>query len=322
MIRPFGYISCVTLCAWVLAMAPATTVRAADPMFLAGPQGSTSDPLGWELDEDLQPATANFPDPFEMINRQTLRFNQHLDRCLLNPLTRVYGFILPTPVRMSVRNFFTNLNCPPVMVNDLLQREWKDAGTTATRFALNSTAGVAGFFDIAAKIGWQTHESDFGQTLALAGVKSGPFIVLPVLGPTTARDGTGLLVDALFRPTTYLLGLGAEIVYRGSAGFVIRDANFDALQALEQSSVDYYAALRNAYYQDRIAAIWARRQHHRSPSNADGEGGGTDPQHQQASANGATRTGPSAIGDRWQPGSPPRLGPASRAVLRARWPRP
>lgn len=228
---------------------------------------ANADPLAWELDEDLA-ESPGFPDPFEGVNRQTLRFNQHLDRWVLRPVVRAYGLLVPSPGRRAVRRFFANLNCPSILVNDLLQREWNDARVTASRFAINTTIGLAGILDPASGRGFQRHDSDFGQTMALVGVKSGPFIMLPALGPITARDFFGLFIDALFRPTTYLLGPGAEIIYSGSSGFVAREGAFDAMQALEASSVDYYSALRNAYYQDRTAMIWSRREHHRSALDA------------------------------------------------------
>jgi phospholipid-binding lipoprotein MlaA len=201
------------------------------------------------------------------VNRQTLRFNRGVDRWLLNPIASTYGFLVPGPAKKAVQRFFANLNAPAIMVNDLLQREWSDAGTTVSRFAINTTVGMAGFFDPAAEFGFQGHDSDFGQTLALYGVKSGPFLMLPILGPTCARDGLGGLVDLMFRPTTYLLGPADQLLYTtvwgGSSGIVQREANADALQALEESSIDYYAALRNAYCQNRIAQIWHGREHHR-----------------------------------------------------------
>jgi phospholipid-binding lipoprotein MlaA len=171
-------------------------------------------------------------------------------------------------VKKAVQRFFVNLNSPAVMMNDLLQREWSDAGNTVSRFLINTTVGMAGFFDPAAEFGFMGHNSDFGQTLALAGVQSGPFLMLPILGPTCVRDSFGGIVDLMFRPTTYLLGPGDQLVYTtvwgGSSGIVQREANADALRALEESSIDYYAALRNAYYQTRIAQIWYRREHHRA----------------------------------------------------------
>jgi len=253
----------------LLAAALPSPVRAGDTEADAL---ATDDPLAWELDEDNAGVSTGFPDPFESVNRQTLRLNQHLDHWLLNPITRVYGFIVPSPGRRAVRRVFANLNCPSILVNDLLQREWHDAGVTVARFTINTTVGLAGLLDPATGLGFQRHDSDFGQTLALVGVKSGPFIMLPVLGPVTTRDFFGLFVDALFRPTTYFLGPGAEIIFNGSSGFVIREGNLEALQALEDSSVDYYSALKNAYYQDRTAMIWNHREDHRPPLDAEGPG--------------------------------------------------
>jgi phospholipid-binding lipoprotein MlaA len=122
-----------------------------------------------------------------------------------------------------------NLDSPAVFVNDVLQCEPRDAAVTAARFAVNTTAGVGGLLDPATPLGLPGHHSDFGQTLALLAVPSGPYLVLPVVGPTTARDGTGYLVDFLFRPTTYLLTPGAQVVVtsvtEGSAGIAMLDAN-------------------------------------------------------------------------------------------------
>jgi phospholipid-binding lipoprotein MlaA len=230
------------------------------------PPHAAADPLFDDLEAESE-AMVDFPDPLENVNRRTLRFNDVVDRWLLDPITNTYGFLVPGPVKRSVRRFFINLNSPAVMVNDMLQREWTDAGTTAGRLVLNSTIGVAGIFDPATRLGMEGHESDFGQTLALAGVGSGPYLMLPVLGPTTTRDGLGGLVDMMLRPTTLLLTPGTQLLLNtiegGTSGLVTREANTQALRALRSSSVDYYAALKNAYYQDRIARIWTGREHHR-----------------------------------------------------------
>lgn len=220
------------------------------------------------FDDEFDDGPVGFPDPFESVNRQTLRFNRGIDRWLLNPIASTYGFLVPGPAKKAVQRFFSNLNAPVTMVNDLLQREWTDAGTTVSRFAINTTVGMAGFFDPAAEFGFMGHDSDFGQTLALYGVNSGPFLMLPILGPTCARDSIGGVVDLLFRPTTYILGPADQLLYTtvwgSSSGIVQREANADALRALEESAIDYYAALRNAYYQNRIAQIWNGREHHRA----------------------------------------------------------
>jgi phospholipid-binding lipoprotein MlaA len=224
------------------------------------------DPLFDDFDEGDEPA--GFPDPFERMNRCTLRINQKLDAWLLNPITKVYGTILPGPLKRAVRRMLTNVNSPAVMINDLLQREWTDAGTGVARFLVNSTVGVAGIFDPATRFGLREHISDFGQTLALGGVRSGPYLVVPLLGPATARDGFGYIVDALLRPTVFILGPGGQLILfsalqGGMAGIATREAKAEALAALESSSIDYYTALRNAYYQNRVAQIWDRREHHR-----------------------------------------------------------
>jgi phospholipid-binding lipoprotein MlaA len=226
--------------------------------------GPMVDPLfDGESEAELDAPPSELPDPLEGMNRRTLRLNQGLDRWVLDPVTSAYRFLVPGPARRAVRRVLANLDAPAVVVNDLLQREWRDAGTATARFALNTTIGLAGILDPAARVGLEGHSADFGQTLALAGLESGPYLVLPVLGPTTIRDGVGELVDLLFRPTTYVLGPADQIVYATahgtSAGFATREEHADALDLLEQSSVDYYAALRNVYFQSRTAEIWARR---------------------------------------------------------------
>jgi phospholipid-binding lipoprotein MlaA len=176
-----------------------------------------------------------------------------------------------------------NLDAPVTFANDILQLEPTDAAVTLARFAVNTTVGIAGLFDVASSFDLEGHESDFGQTLALSGVPSGPYLIFPVLGPTTARDGTGFLVDFLFRPTTYLLTPGGAFflssfgtqsgqqvllstLFEGSTeiaeGITTREAAGEGLHALEASSLDYYAALRNAYYQNRTALVWRRGPEH------------------------------------------------------------
>jgi len=214
-------------------------------------------------DAESAPPPAGFPDPFEPLNRATFRMNERISRWVLEPLVSAYNFAVPAAGRRAIRRALVNLDSPKVFANDVLQLEPVDAGVTATRFVVNTTIGIVGLFDPAARMGMMGHDSDFGQTLALLSVPSGPYLILPVLGPTTARDGTGYLVDFLFRPTTYLLTPGAQVmvtpVTEGGAGIAALDANADAVHALEAASLDYYAALRNAFYQDRIARIWARR---------------------------------------------------------------
>ena len=248
---------------------PATADAASDPLF-----GDPNAP---------QPA---FPDPLEGVNRGTFGFNRKADRWVITPITDAYIRVVPGMARRSLRRFFANLNSPSIIVNDVLQREWRDASVSTARLAINSTIGIAGLGDPATRLGFPAHHSDFGQTLALTGVPSGPYLIMPLLGPTTMRDGFGVLIDFAFRPTTYLLGsvvlaellpgvpgvagIQDQFIYGtiqgGGTGFVQREEYAQQLRALEESSVDFYATMRSAYYQNRQGAIWDRREHHRSPS--------------------------------------------------------
>lgn len=229
-----------------------------------------------EFELDVTDEPTGFPDPLESTNRRVLWFDDQLARWVVDPVVNVYQFILPGPVRRAVRRFFLNVNSPSVLVNDLLQREWRDASITIQRFTVNTTVGIGGLFDPAAAIGLERHSSDFGQTLALSGVSSGPYLVLPFFGPNTTRDAFGGVVDLFLQPTLYFLPFVQIFIYEGSFGLSTRDAYDEAIGALRESSVDYYSSLANAYYQTRTAEIWGRRGHHRpaveddpAPSAAD-----------------------------------------------------
>jgi len=174
-----------------------------------------------------------------------------------------YDAIAPESVQRAVVRVLTNLDSPSVFVNDLLQLDPVGGTVTATRFALNTTIGLLGIFDPASAMGIRGHDTDFGQTMAFAGIPSGPYLVLFLIGPTNARDGFGYVVDFFFRPTTYILTPAAQVLFtgvrEGSTGIAKREEQEEALRQLEVSSLDFYAALRNAYYQNRTGQIEARR---------------------------------------------------------------
>jgi len=222
---------------------------------------AAADDDGFDIDLEEQPA--GFPDPFERLNRRMFAFNRRIDAWVIAPVSRTYGFLVPRPAKAGVRNFLFNLASPVRLVNDVLQGQWSNAGNTAARFAINTVAGVGGIVDTAKAAGLPPHDADFGQTLAKKGVGSGPFLVVPVLGPTTVRDGFGAIVDTAMNPATYLAtpvvsstllsaGIGAS-----ASGLVEREHHDRDLRRLEEGSTDYYAALRSAYYQNRIAQIEA-----------------------------------------------------------------
>jgi phospholipid-binding lipoprotein MlaA len=241
-----------------------------DPLFDEAPVGGDeSDPLfddDFDLDFDDQPAA--YPDPFEKFNRGVLSVNSVVDRFLMDPITLVYRFILPERARRSIERFFDNVNSTQTLVNDLFQLEWRDAGTTTARLLVNSTAGIGGLFDPATRWGIEGHVSDFGQTLAIAGAPSGPYFMLPLLGPSNIRDGLGLGVDAIFHPTFFLLGGTDVLFFSGSSGLTERARHYEELKALQESSIDYYAALRSGYYQNRQSEIWSRREDRRHDDQA------------------------------------------------------
>ncbi len=247
-----------------LAAAPASRAQVESPD-LQGPQvAAAPDPL-FDDDFDLDEQDASFPDPVEPVNRAILRFNRLADRWVFDPITEAYRWLVPDPARRCVRRAFLNAGSPSIFVNDLLQLEWKDAGVTVSRLIVNSTVGIGGLFDPSQRIGLERHESDFGQTLTLAGFPSGPYLVLPLFGPSTVRDGAGDVVDTFLSPTTYILGsaLTQQLLFGGGSGLSTRDFHYEGLKALEESSIDFYATLRSAFYQNRVSEIWSRREHRR-----------------------------------------------------------
>jgi phospholipid-binding lipoprotein MlaA len=189
------------------------------------------------------------------VNRGIFAGNRAVDRVLLDPVTRFYGWVVPAPVKRSVRGVFTNLNQPGVIVNSLLQLRVRNAGEATARFLLNSTFGFAGIFDPATEAGFEEHHADFGQTLGKAGVGPGFYLVLPLLGPSTARDTVGLAFDMALRPDTWLLPLAPRLVLSGTWGISEREEHLENLEALERSSVDFYAAVRSAYWMHRESLV-------------------------------------------------------------------
>jgi len=211
------------------------------------------DPLYDEADETEPDELIS--DPLEPMNRAFFRFNEGVDWLIFDPLTQGYRFLVPSPARRGIERAFHNLNSPVIFANLVLQGRGRDAAQTFGRFAANTTLGVVGIFDYAEDvIGWKRTDADFGQTLAVYGTPSGPYLVVPVFGPSTVRDGFGTVVDQVMDPLTYFvapLQLQWSLLFGGSQGLAYREANADALQALREASVDFYAAMRSAYSQAR-----------------------------------------------------------------------
>jgi phospholipid-binding lipoprotein MlaA len=189
-------------------------------------------------------------DPWERVNRATYAFNDRVDRAIAKPAARAYRKVVPRIARRGVSNFFANLEQPTVMVNDLLQGKWRPAGNDAARFLLNTTLGLGGLFDPASPAGLDRNDEDFGQTLGKWGVRSGPYLMLPFLGPATVRDGVGDVVDQLTEPDTYVKD--DKVLWSAKALGLLeqRERLLDLEPALERT-FDKYAFIRNAYLQRR-----------------------------------------------------------------------
>ena len=190
-------------------------------------------------------------DPLEVPNRLVFAFNEMLDVVVLQPAAATYRFLLPDGVRDSVRNFFRNLQTPVTLLNDVFQGEETRAGTTLKRFAINTTVGIAGLFDVADGMGYPFHEEDFGQTLGTYGVGEGFYLVLPILGPSSARDGFGRVVDHFTDPLTYLLSRDLRLARLAIPGVDTRSRNIENVEELRRDSVDFYARVRSLYRQTR-----------------------------------------------------------------------
>ena len=197
-------------------------------------------------------------DPLEGFNRAIFEFNNVADRIVLEPVARGYRK-LPSPMQSGISNFLSNLRMPLVIVNQLLQGQVKNSAESTGRFVVNTTAGVFGLFDVADNIGLEEKDEDYGQTLATWGVGDGFYVVLPIFGPSNLRDTTGLVLTAVTDPVNaYAIseGEGWAVPVRTTINAVDRRSKIiDEVNALRNNSVDYYAAVRSSYYQNRKAAI-------------------------------------------------------------------
>ena len=209
-----------------------------------------------------QPEKVN--DCFEKVNRGIFAFNQALDKTIFEPVAKGYRYI-PSPIRAGTSNALTNLSNLITVPNNLLQGEVKAAGVNTLRFVVNTTVGILGIFDPAAALGFEKEErEDYGQTLGRWGMGPGCYVVLPILGPSTARDAVGTVAnfaggDPWFNVTvTNDTQYFKESDYYGTritGGIDFRAKNIDSFDSLEENSIDFYASIRSLYLQDRQQKI-------------------------------------------------------------------
>lgn len=198
----------------------------------------------------LPPGERDPRDRFERANRAVYRFNDALDRGVAKPVAKAYVKVTPAPVRTGFGNFFRNLTYPTVIINDLLQLKPKAFAASTGRLVVNTTLGIGGLFDPASQMGLPAGDEDFGQTLGRWGVPAGPYVVLPLFGPSTVRDTVGFVGDQFTDPKTYI---DNNYVYYGLTGMSLVDqrAELLATEDVLQRSYDPYAFMRNAYLQRR-----------------------------------------------------------------------
>lgn len=204
-------------------------------------------------------AKPNELDPWEGWNRGTQEFNDDLDKAILKPMAKGYMWITPKFVNDGITNFFSNMNDIGVTLNDFMQLKMMQGGMDASRFLINTTAGVAGFVDVAKMIDLPKHNEDFGQTLGFWGVPAGNYLVVPFMGASSPREVVGAIGDALMNPLTYtfaVAGGGAAIsaVNAGAKTVDVTDTRADLIpkeKLVDEASVDRYSFIKNSYQQHR-----------------------------------------------------------------------
>lgn len=201
-------------------------------------------------------SNAPTPDPLSGFNEAMFNFNLKLDDWILHPVASGYATVAPEPVRDSVGNFFDNVRVIPRLANNLFQAKFAEAGVEVARFGINSTLGVAGFFDPAKKwFGLEQHKNDFGLTLRYYSSPSGPYLMLPFFGPSTIGDTLGLVADGAMDPMSYLLpwyvSLSAQSGQRVAETVNYRSLHLDQFEQADRYAIDLYGAVQDAYLQQR-----------------------------------------------------------------------
>ena len=207
-------------------------------------------------------------DPLEPANRVMYAIDNGLDTVIMRPWAQAYRAVVPEPVRHGVHNVLSNLGTPVELGNDILEAKPRRAGDTTMRFLINTTLGVVGLFDVAKDLGYPDHDNDFGMTLALWGVPEGPFLFLPVLGPSNPRDAVGDGVDIVGDPFTWV-GNGTVVTVLnwtrwGLTALDQRERVLDPIDSIKKTALDPYATFRSLYRQHRRATIETTRDDNRA----------------------------------------------------------
>lgn len=209
--------------------------------------------------EPIMAGDIQVQDPFEGTNRAVFAFNNVVDKVVIHPVVKGYKAVVPERARTGVDNVLRNLKSPLTFANQALQGDVHGASTVFLRTVINTFVGFGGVFDVAGSEGIKYEPEDFGQTLATWGVGHGPYLVVPVIGPSSLRDYAGYAVESYGDPLRwYLFNTDHQEIYYGKIGadyLSLRTSLVTVLEDLEKSSIDYYAATRSAYYQRREALV-------------------------------------------------------------------
>lgn len=203
----------------------------------------------------VDPEFADPRDPWEGFNRAVYSLNDALDKAIIKPLAKGYNVIVPTPVNKGVTNFFNNLADVTSAINNLLQFKVERAFSDIGRVVLNTTVGIGGLFDVASNMNLPRYGEDFGQTLGTWGVATGPYLVLPIIGPSSGRGAVGVVVDWFTDPVTYVED---DTVRWSLRGLDLVDTRADLLNAsrvVDEAALDPYAFVRDAYLQRRLNEV-------------------------------------------------------------------
>lgn len=220
-------------------------------LFAASCMGPVSAFAKDETDDEQQALDS---DPWETYNRGMYQFNYTVDGLVLRPVSVIYRGVIPGDGRDMVTNFLGNLYTPVTFANSVLQGDPENSFATMWRFILNSTFGIGGLFDFASEVGLKNRPADLGMTFAMYGAKSGPYFVLPILGPSNVRDATGRLGDAFLNPFNYISN-GTSAAIWGATAVDVRSNNMQLIDGVYKDSIDPYSTFRSGYTQKRNETI-------------------------------------------------------------------
>jgi phospholipid-binding lipoprotein MlaA len=204
----------------------------------------------------IDPEFADPRDPWESLNRSVFSFNEGVDKAVMKPLSQIYKAVTPDPIDQGITNFFNNIGDVASFVNNLLQFKIKSALNDIGRVVINTTVGIGGLFDVASNLNLPRQNEDFGQTLGVWGMGSGPYMVLPFLGPSSGRDTLGKVGDWFTNPTHCIEDSTLRYSLRGLDILDTRGDLLNTTRVIDEAALDPYVFMRDAYLQRRLDKVY------------------------------------------------------------------